>query len=200
MSERRSRSGRNKRAALAAAILLAMPAGSSAFSDTYAFDEFEPPTTRIILPPTQPPLPRGARATPIVVDKSWRRQMLQSKGKVLGVYRFGLGDYPIGHNHPRGHSRTPEGVYRIEFKNDRSKFHLSLRVSYPSHADRVHARKLRVHPGSDIMVHGTPTGASWWQSLLLERDWTDGCIAVTNMEIEEIWKLVAVGTPIDIRP
>jgi len=75
-----------------------------------------------------------------------------------------------------------------------------MRISYPNNADRARARKMRVHPGSDIMIHGTPNGLEWWRTMLMDRDWTDGCVAVTNSEIEEIWSLVRVGTQVVIRP
>jgi murein L,D-transpeptidase YafK len=159
------------------------------------------PPPQIVLPPKpHPPIARGERATRIHVDKAWRVMMIETNRKVRRVYAIGLGDDPIGHKQQRGDSRTPEGRYAISFKNDRSKFHLSLRVSYPNDRDRANARKLKVHPGSDIMIHGRPNGVEWWRTMLMDRDWTDGCIAVTNDEIEEIWKLVSVGTRIDIRP
>jgi murein L,D-transpeptidase YafK len=112
---------------------------------------------------------------------------------VLKTYRIVLGDAPVGHKTQQGDERTPEGRYRITFRNDKSRFHLSLRVSYPNEADRAQARRRGVDPGGDIMIHGgTPPG--------YRRDWTDGCIAVTNDEMEEVWRLVPVGTPIRIDP
>jgi hypothetical protein len=159
------------------------------------------PPPPILLPPkAPPPVARGERATRILVDKRWRVMMVESNRKVRRIYSIGLGDDPIGHKQQRGDSRTPEGRYSINFKNDRSQFHLSLRVSYPNDRDRANARKLRVHPGSDIMIHGRPNGVEWWRTMLMDPDWTDGCIAVTDSEIEEIWKLVNVGTEIVIRP
>jgi murein L,D-transpeptidase YafK len=141
-----------------------------------------------------PPLaPQAQRADEIRVDKSERRMELLRKGKMLRTYRVFLGDVPVGHKTQHGDERTPEGRYSITFRNDKSRFHLSLRVSYPNEADRAQARKRGVDPGGDIMIHGgTPPGYT--------RDWTDGCIAVTNGEIEEIWRLVPVGTPILIEP
>lgn len=114
-------------------------------------------------------------------------------GKVIKTYRILLGDAPVGHKRQQGDERTPEGRYRITFRNDKSRFHLSLRVSYPNEADRKQARARSVDPGGDIMIHGgTPPGYS--------RDWTDGCIALSNAQIEEVWRLVPVGTPITILP
>ena len=149
-------------------------------------------------------LPHGASAAPalapkteqadaIRVFKSIRRMELLRDGKVLRSYRVALGDAPVGHKREQGDERTPAGDYRISYRNAQSRFHLSLRVSYPNEADRAQARKRGVDPGGDIMIHGsTPPGYA--------RDWTDGCIAVTNAQIEEIWRLVPVGTPIHIEP
>jgi murein L,D-transpeptidase YafK len=178
-----------------AAALLAILFVTRAF----AFDSLEPPPEILLPPKPPPPVARGERATRILVDKAWRVMVVESNRKIRRVYSIGLGDDPVGHKEQRGDSRTPEGRYQISFKNDRSQFHLSLRVSYPNDKDRARARKLKVHPGSDIMIHGTPTGLEWWRTFFLDRDWTDGCVAVTNSEIEEIWKLVRVGTPIEIR-
>lgn len=141
-----------------------------------------------------PPLaPAAERADEIRVDKSERRMQLLRAGRVLRTYRILLGDAPVGHKTQQGDERTPEGRYRITFRNDKSRFHLSLRVSYPNDADRAQARRRGVDPGGDIMIHGgTPPGYG--------RDWTDGCIALTDREIEEVWRLVAVGTPILIEP
>ena len=133
--------------------------------------------------------------------QGWQQWMVvESNRKIRRVYSIGLGDDPVGHKEQRGDSRTPEGSYQINFKHDKSRYHLSMRISYPDARDRAHAKKLRVRPGGDIMIHGTPNGLEWWRTLLLERDWTDGCIAVTNQEIAEIWALVRVGTRVDIRP
>jgi murein L,D-transpeptidase YafK len=137
--------------------------------------------------------PAAERADEIRVDKSERRMQLLRKGKVIKSYRILLGDAPVGHKRQQGDERTPEGRYRISFRNDKSRFHLSLRVSYPDEADRKQARARGVDPGGDIMIHGgTPPG--YW------RDWTDGCIALTNRQIEEVWRLVPMGTPITISP
>ncbi|TXH73622.1 MAG: hypothetical protein E6Q88_05245 [Lysobacteraceae bacterium] len=141
-----------------------------------------------------PPLaPRSQRADAIRVDKSERRMELQRDGRTIRTYRILLGDAPEGHKRQQGDEKTPEGDYRIDFRNGASRFHLSLRVSYPNRKDRAQARARGVSPGGDIFIHGgTPPGH--------RLDWTDGCIAVTNAEIEEIWRLVPAGTPIRIDP
>lgn len=137
--------------------------------------------------------PKAERADEIRVDKSERRMELLRAGHVIKTYRILLGDAPVGHKRQQGDERTPEGRYRITFRNSRSRFHLSLRVSYPNQADRAQARARGVDPGGDIMIHGgTPPGFS--------RDWTDGCIALSNDQIEDVWTRVPVGTPITILP
>lgn len=144
--------------------------------------------------------PAGARATSIVIDKSARRMTLLRNGGVLAAYDIALGRAPRGHKQQDGDGRTPEGTYAIDFKNARSRFHLALRISYPNAADRDSARRRGVSPGGDIMIHGMPNGLGWLARAHLWRDWTDGCIAVTNRQIDEIWPLVDVGTTVEIRP
>lgn len=149
-------------------------------------------------PDTSPPAVQG-QADRIVVEKAARQMHLMRDGTVLKTYRIALGRDPIGHKRQEGDSRTPEGVYTIDTRNPESRFHLSLRVSYPNAADRQQAAMRGVAPGGDIFIHGLPNGAAA-QFLYAGRDWTDGCIAVTNAEIREIWAAVRDGTPIEIRP
>jgi murein L,D-transpeptidase YafK len=134
------------------------------------------------------------RVDRIVVNKG-RREMLLLRGQsVLRTYRVALGREPVGHKEREGDGRTPEGEYRIELKNPRSRYHLSLRISYPNERDRARAEQLGVDPGGDIMIHGLKDGE------LRQGDWTQGCIAVTDAEMDEIWSLVAEGTPVRIEP
>jgi murein L,D-transpeptidase YafK len=135
----------------------------------------------------------------IVVEKAARRMHLQRAGATLKSYRIALGRNPVGHKQQEGDSRTPEGTYIIDTRNPQNRFHLSLRVSYPNAADRRSAVARRVSPGGDIFIHGLPNGTPE-AALFAGRDWTDGCIAVTNAEIREIWAMVKDGTPIEIRP
>lgn len=144
--------------------------------------------------------PLKARADLIVVDKTKRVMTLYARKKPLKTYRIALGGNPLGHKEQEGDSRTPEGRYVIDAKNPWSSFHLSLRISYPDRSDHAAARKKGVSPGGQIMIHGTPEGLSLVQATGLMRDWTAGCIAVTNAEIEEIYRAVNVGTPIVIKP
>lgn len=136
----------------------------------------------------------------VEVWKARRRLVLSRGGRVLRTYRVALGLDPVGHKRQEGDGRTPEGVYHIDGRNPRSLFHLSLRVSYPGPGDVAAAQAAGVPPGGDIMVHGQPNGRRWPAWCRLRRDWTAGCIAVTDREIREIWSLVPDGTPIVIRP
>lgn len=142
----------------------------------------------------------ASQADHIIVYKSQRKMELLTNGKVIKSYKIALGGNPVGAKTRQGDHRTPEGIYRIDAKNAHSRFHLALHVSYPNAEDRERARKLGVSPGGDIMIHGLPDRYAHLGSLQSHYDWTDGCIAVSNSEIEEIWKLVPVGTEVEIRP
>jgi murein L,D-transpeptidase YafK len=150
-------------------------------------------------------LPRSVAGTcnqadHLVVLKSQRTLHLYCQEKLIRTYRVAVGGNPIGAKDRQGDHRTPEGHYIIDAKNTHSQFHLSLHVSYPNAKDRARAAKLSLSPGGDIMIHGLPPRFAWVGALHRQTDWTDGCIAVTNSEIEEIFKLVPVGTPVDIQP
>lgn len=135
----------------------------------------------------------GQRATRIHVEKAARRMTLYIGEDAIGVYAIRLGDRPIGPKRREGDERTPEGAYTISGRNPNSRFHLSLRVSYPKADDRRRARDGGHAPGGDIMIHG---GNAWFRPF----DWTDGCIAVTDEEMDVIYAQVADGTPILIEP
>lgn len=136
----------------------------------------------------------------IIVHKSARTMELTQAGQVLKAYKIALGGEPVGPKTRQGDHRTPEGLYLIDSRNAHSKFHRSLHISYPNAADRDRARKLGVSPGGDVFIHGLPNGYGLVGAAHRARDWTDGCVAVTDQEIEEIWKLVNNGTPVEIRP
>jgi murein L,D-transpeptidase YafK len=142
----------------------------------------------------------NAKADLIVVQKEKRLMTLYAKRKLIKTYRIALGGNPTGHKVQEGDSRTPEGRYTIDAKNPKSSFHLSLRISYPDRRDRAAARRRGVSPGGAIMIHGTPEYLSSLQATGIFRDWTAGCIAVTNAEIEEIYDAVPTGTRIVIKP
>jgi murein L,D-transpeptidase YafK len=118
----------------------------------------------------------------------------------LRSYRVALGGNPVGPKRRRGDGKTPEGLYTITARNSGSAFHRSLRISYPNAADRARARRDGVNPGGDIMIHGLPNGRGYIGKAHRLVDWTDGCIAVTDEEIEEIWRLAPNGTPVQIDP
>jgi murein L,D-transpeptidase YafK len=141
-----------------------------------------------------------AKADRIVIEKSARTMTLMRNGKVLKAYKVALSREPTGAKEREGDHKVPEGEYVIDSKNPHSRFHLALHISYPNAVDKERARKLGVKPGGNIEIHGLDSKYAWVGSLQRQVDWTDGCIAVTNSEIEEIWPLVAVETPVEIRP
>jgi murein L,D-transpeptidase YafK len=136
----------------------------------------------------------------IHVFKSERRMVLLSGEIPVYEYEVALGGSPIGPKRELGDERTPEGEYVIDSRKADSDFHLALHVSYPNADDRLQARDRGVEPGGAIMIHGLPNGFGLIGPAHRLADWTDGCIAVTNEEIEEIWRRVADGVAIDIRP
>lgn len=140
------------------------------------------------------------RASRILVDKSERLLTLFSAGRPIRQYPISLGLNPRGHKLQEGDKRTPEGIYLIDFKNPDSAFYRSLRVSYPNERDRLAAEERGYEPGGQIMIHGTPNGRLIRTSSSYGYDWTDGCIAVTNAAMDELWQLVDLGTLIEIRP
>src|SRR5579872_1119308 len=136
----------------------------------------------------------------VLVLKAERKLQLLKDGKVIREYKVALGGSPKGPKVRQGDQKTPEGNYIIDSRNAASHYHKSLHVSYPSEADRAHARKLGVNPGGEIYLHGIGKEYGWLGAAHALHDWTLGCIAVTNDEIDEIWKLVPNGTPVEIRP
>jgi murein L,D-transpeptidase YafK len=133
------------------------------------------------------------RVDRVVVNKGRREMLLLSGENVLRSYRVALGRDPVGHKEREGDGRTPEGRYVIDRRNPKSKYHLALHVSYPNEADVERARAAGVDPGGDIMIHGVKAGVGH-----PEVDWTQGCIAVTDAEMDEIWEMVADGTVVEI--
>jgi murein L,D-transpeptidase YafK len=144
--------------------------------------------------------PEEAQAALVEIFKSARRLELKRGNEVLRSYRVALGFSPQGHKQREGDGRTPEGAYTIDARNARSAFHLSLRVSYPNAADEARAAALGVPPGGDIYIHGQPNGLRKWFVGHPTRDWTTGCVAVTDAEIREIWSLVPTGACVMIHP
>lgn len=136
----------------------------------------------------------------VLVLKSQHRLLLLNGQTVIKAYAVAIGRGGTSPKQQQGDHKTPEGLYRIDRRKLDSRFHRALHISYPNDADRERARKLGVSPGSDIMIHGITNGLGWLGSIHRIVDWTDGCIAVTDGEIEEIWTLVPDGTPVEIRP
>ena len=145
--------------------------------------------------------PNSAKAADlIVIVKSTRTMTLYSGRTVLKTFRVSLSRASVGPKERAGDHKTPEGNYVVDATNAHSQFHLALHLSYPNASDRERARRLGVSPGGDVEIHGLPKGYSWLGGAQRLADWTDGCIAVTNPEIEQIWRLVPVGTRVSIRP
>lgn len=135
-------------------------------------------------------------ATIRVLKGSRKLELIGGARTVLKTFPVRLGKSPVGPKRWRGDGRTPEGVYRISARNPNSSYHLSLRVDYPSREDRASAARLGRDPGGDIMLHGQPN----WAKSTLDRDWTEGCVALSNAHMEEVWRYIPVGCPVVIRP
>jgi murein L,D-transpeptidase YafK len=145
-------------------------------------------------------LPEGTLADLIVVEKSARRLSLYSHNVLLKKYEISLGRSPEGKKQHEGDARTPEGVYKIDFRKPDSSYHLALHLSYPNSSDIKNAKEGGFSPGGAIMIHGMKNGLGWLGNLHRFVDWTAGCIAVTDWEIEEIWRTVPDGTVIELKP
>jgi murein L,D-transpeptidase YafK len=136
----------------------------------------------------------------VVVHKSDRLMRLYRGDDLLSQYPVRLGDNPVGHKTRRGDERTPEGIYSIDWRNPDSDFQLSLHISYPNANDRAQAAAQGVFPGGNIMIHGQPRDRGWPFFFRRFLDWTDGCIAIADTDMREIWDAVPDGTPIEIYP
>lgn len=146
------------------------------------------------------PLLQGTMADKVLIEKKDRRLTLIKLEKPLKTYRIAVGRIPEGKKLEEGDKRTPEGTYVIDRRKEKSRYHRALHVSYPNSDDIAHAKERGVSPGGDIMIHGLPNGIGFIGKFHLKRDWTLGCIAVTNPEIEEIWRAVPDGTVVEIVP
>jgi len=140
------------------------------------------------------------KADSILVLKKDHVIELFSAGKVIRTYKIALGRGGLAPKQREGDALTPEGHYVIDARNESSHYHKALHVSYPNAQDRERAARLGVSPGDAIMIHGLPNGLGWLGATHRMYDWTLGCVAVTDAEIDEIWRLVPVGTPVEIRP
>jgi murein L,D-transpeptidase YafK len=156
-------------------------------------------TSGVPLEPRQA-LPAETVADRVMIEKGARSLSLFSGDRKLKTYRIALGSNPRGPKQEEGDGRTPEGTYVIDSRKKDSAFHRALHISYPNAEDRRRARRLRVSPGGAIMIHGLPNGMGAIGKSHVLRDWTQGCVAVTNEEIEEIWRVVPNGTRVVIKP
>ena len=143
---------------------------------------------------------RTEPADKVLIEKKARRLTLLTRGEVIKTYKIALGGNPVGPKERQGDNKTPEGTYIIDSRNGKSGYHLSLHISYPNAEDKKRARELGVSPGGDIMIHGIKNGFAALGVSHAKTDWTEGCIAVTNEEMEEIYKFVPNGTMVEITP
>ncbi|MES2819714.1 MAG: L,D-transpeptidase family protein [Pseudomonadota bacterium] len=150
--------------------------------------------------PSEEPLPAGSLADRVLVEKSKRLLTLFREDRPLKQYPISLGGDPLGHKVQEGDSRTPEGHYLIDFHKANSGYYRALHISYPNPADTDAARARGVAPGGAIMIHGIRNGLGWIGPLHRLLDWTAGCIALTDRQMQELWEAIPDGTPIEIRP
>ena len=136
----------------------------------------------------------------VLVHKKEHKLELLWEGTVVKTYKVALGGNPVGPKTRQGDHKTPEGVYVLDSRNAHSQFYKSIHISYPNDRDRAEAHKRGVSPGGDVFIHGLPNGYGRIGAAHRLKDWTDGCVAVTDEEIDEIWRAVSNGTPIEIRP
>ncbi|PYJ19986.1 MAG: hypothetical protein DME99_11175 [Verrucomicrobia bacterium] len=148
----------------------------------------------------RPAIPAATTIDRIIVEKATRKLSIFRNGKHLKTYCVALGRNPVGPKREEGDMRTPEGIYKIDSRNEQSSFHLALHISYPSDDDSARAAERGVSAGFDIMIHGIRNGFGWIGAFHRWKDWTIGCIALTDEEIEELWRVTPDGTIIEIRP
>jgi murein L,D-transpeptidase YafK len=140
------------------------------------------------------------KADLVVVHKARRSLELWAGGETIAKYRIALGFNPVGHKEYEGDGKTPEGVYTITTRNERSNFYRSLKINYPNATDEMNAAAKGQKPGGMIMIHGIKNGMTAAEMQHPKKDWTEGCIAVTDAEIDDIWQRVDSGTAVLIMP
>ena len=173
-------------------VALALIAGSTA-----ARAESPLPSSALLTPSVEPALPMADR---VLVQKSERTLQLMRHGEVLRTYKIALGLRPEGHKQFEGDYRTPEGKYRLTRRNPNSEYFLSIQVDYPNDQDVKRARSQGLRPGGAIMIHGQPNVPRKPRDYYSNVDWTEGCIAVSNSDMVEIWLMTPADTPIEIKP
>lgn len=139
-------------------------------------------------------------ADEVIVEKSARKLHLLKDGEPFRSFDIALGVAPLGDKEYEGDAKTPEGRYLLDLRNPNSDFFLSMHISYPSQDDRQQARQQGVDPGGQIMIHGQPNVPTYSEAYYRSQDWTNGCIAVSNSDMIDIWLMTPDGTPIEIRP
>lgn len=168
----------------------------------FIFVKTEPILTRPIQtePVAEPPIKLSVPIDMILIEKNLHKMTVYHKGTAVKSYKIALGFSPLGHKEQMRDGKTPEGNYHIIYKNPQSRFHKSLKISYPSAQDKRIAKQKGVSPGGDIMIHGLATPFEHLGTTHSLRDWTLGCIAVSNEEIDELYEYTPVGTPVTIKP
>ncbi|GIU43729.1 hypothetical protein BEL05_00260 [Shewanella colwelliana] len=136
----------------------------------------------------------------VVVNKSDTSMLLMRNGKVLRRYKIAMGDRPVGHKLQEGDQRTPEGRYILDYKKSDSAYYRAIHISYPNEEDKLRADALGIDPGGQIMIHGQNPNSTLTPDEAQKLNWTDGCIAIKNHEIDELWQAIDTGTPIEIWP
>lgn len=136
----------------------------------------------------------------VVVNKSARKMRLLKNGQVVREYRIAMGDRPKGHKLTEGDQRTPQGRYLLDYKKSDSAYYRAIHISYPNAEDRLRAAALGLEPGGQIMIHGQNPNSSLSPSEAQKLNWTDGCIAIKNHEMDELWQAIEINTPIEIWP
>ena len=151
-----------------------------------------------------PFLPASANDFPladkILVEKGKRKLHLLVKGMAIRTYDIALGVVPVGDKEREGDQKTPEGVYRMDKRNPNSDYFLSIHISYPNNQERAAAKKSGVNPGGQIMIHGQPNAPTYSAAYYGKEDWTNGCIAVSNSDMIDIWLMTPNNVPIEILP
>jgi murein L,D-transpeptidase YafK len=155
--------------------------------------------TKPVATPEETNIPLTTTVDFILVEKNKHLLSVYHHNKLLKKYRIALGPAPRGHKQYEGDGKTPEGLYTIIQKNPKSHYHLALKISYPNEKDKRQAKARRVSPGGDILIHGLEKKYAWLGKLHRQTDWTLGCIALTNPEIEELYAATPSGTKIEIR-
>ncbi len=168
-------------------IILTLIFGLIGFGLMFYFQPFKPIDTSVSI-------------DKIVVIKHQRRLDVMSKNRIIKSYKISLGRVPKGHKEHEGDKKTPEGLYTINDKNPNSGYHKNLGISYPNERDKRHADSIGKSPGGLIKIHGIRNGFGWIGWFHLLADWTLGCIAMTNKDIDELYEHVPIGTPIEIKP